>query len=361
MRDVTPLTAAGLALVVIVALLASYAIATTPASVRGALPEQPPVPATPAATTVPFTVASGSSAGEIGRQLEAQGIIRSASQFELLARLMGVQGLLSAGEYLLPERASALTVLHLLTDRDAVPVLRVTFPEGLRIEEMAVIAEQAGFGPRDEFLAAAARATLPPGLAEYLPEGATLQGYLFPDTYILPDGASMDDLVAYMIRTLDRRFTPELRAAAAARGLNPHEALTIASIIEREAVLPEERPLMAGVFYNRLAAGDLLGADPTVQFAAALDPASVREYGWWKKELTIIDLENPSPYNTRLFPGIPPGPIACPGLASIKAVAHPTETDYYYFVANARTGDGSHVFAVTLAEHERNKVLYGAR
>jgi UPF0755 protein len=357
---VSPFAAAGLALVVLVALLAAWLVAGTPASVRGNLPAAAAGPAEASSTTVPFTVERGSSAGEIGRRLEELGIIRSGRQFELLARLMGVQGLLSAGDYLLPERASAVTILHLLTVREAVPVLRVTFPEGLRIEEMAVIAEQAGFGPRDEFLAAVQRAQLPPGLAEYLPEGAGLQGYLFPDTYILPVGATMDDLVAYMIRTLDERFTPELRAAAAAHGLNPHQALTLASIVEREAAIPEERPLIAGVFYNRLAAGDRLGADPTVQFAVAEDPASVREFGWWKRELTIVDLENPSPYNTRLHAGLPPGPIACPGLASIEAVARPAETDYYYFVADARKGDGSHVFAVTFAEHERNIALYGS-
>lgn len=358
---VTPFAAAGLALAVCVTLLAAWLVAGTPASVRGNLPP-PATAASPAADASPvaFTLERGSSAGEVGRRLEELGIIRSGRQFELLARLTGLQGSLSAGDYLLPRGASALTVLHLLTVKEAVPVLRVTFPEGLRIEEMAVLAEQAGFGPRDEFLAAVARAQLPPGLAEHLPPGADLQGYLFPDTYIMPVGSTMDDLVAYMIRTLDERFTPELRAAAAARGLNPHQALTLASIVEREAVLPSERPLIAGVFYNRLAAGDRLGADPTVQFAVALDPASVQRYGWWKKELTIIDLENPSPYNTRLFPGLPPGPIACPGLASIEAVAYPTDTDYYYFVADAKKGDGSHVFAVTFAEHERNIALYGA-
>ncbi|MCL6644214.1 MAG: endolytic transglycosylase MltG [Dehalococcoidia bacterium] len=357
---VTPFAAAGIGVVVLMALLAAWGIAGTPASVRGGLPAAGAPPAPASTATVPFTLERGASAGDVGRRLEELGVIRSARQFEMLARLMGVQGLLSAGDYLLPERASALSVIQLLTVREAVPVLRVTFPEGLRIEEMAVIAEQAGFGPRDEFLAAAARAQLPPGLAEYLPQGATLQGYLFPDTYIMPVGSTMDDLVAYMIRTLDERFTPELRAAAAARGLNPHQALTLASIVEREAVIPEERPLIAGVFYNRLAAGDRLGADPTVQFAVAQDPASVRQHGWWKKELTIIDLENPSPYNTRLFPGLPPGPIACPGLASIEAVARPATTDYYYFVADAKKGDGSHVFAVTFAEHERNIALYGS-
>lgn len=360
MRILSPFAAAGIAVVVAVALIASWAIARTPASVRDALPAVDRAAGAPATETVPFTVESGASAGQVGRALEQAGVIRSGRQFELLARLTGLQGRLSAGDYLLPARASALNVLHLLTVREAVPVLRVTFPEGLRIEEMAVLAEQAGFGPREEFLAAVERATLPPGLAEYIPEGAGLQGYLFPDTYILPVGATMDDLVAYMIRTLDERFTPALRAAAQERGLNPHQALTLASIVEREAVIPAERPLIAGVFYNRLAAGDRLGADPTTQFAVATDPDSVRQYGWWKEELTIADLEHPSPYNTRLYPGLPPGPIACPGLASIEAVAYPQATDYYYFVADAKKGDGSHVFAVTLAEHERNIALYGS-
>ncbi len=360
-RPVTPFAAAGLALAVLVTLLAAWLIAGSPASVRSKLPPPGPAPSPAAdASPVPFTLERGASAGQVGRRLEQLGIIRSGRQFELLARLTGLQGSLSAGDYLLPRGISALTALHLLTVKDPVPVLRVTFPEGLRIEEMAVLAEQAGFGPRDEFLAAAARAKLPPGLAEYLPPGADLQGYLFPDTYIMPIGSTMDDLVAYMVRTLDQRFTPELRTAAAARGLDPHQALTLASIVEREAVIPAERPLIAGVFYNRLAAGDRLGADPTVQFAVALDPASVQRYGWWKKELTIVDLETPSPYNTRLFPGLPPGPIACPGLASIEAVAYPEKTDYYYFVADARKGDGSHVFAVTFAEHERNIALYGS-
>lgn len=355
----TPFHAAGIGLVVLFSLLASYCIAGTPAAVREDLPEsRAPAPATQ--TAVPYTLPRGASAGEVGRALQELGIIPSARQFELLARLLGVQGQLSVGDYLLPAPSSALATLNRLLVQDAVPVRKVTFPEGLRIEEMAVLAEQAGFGPREEFLAAVSRAALPPGLAEYLPPGASLQGYLFPDTYILPVDATMDDLVAYMIETLDRRFTPELRQAALANGLNPHQALTLASVVEREAVIPAERPLIAGVFYNRLAAGDRLGADPTVQFAVAQDPASVREFGWWKKELTIVDLENPSPYNTRLFPGLPPGPICNPGLASIEAVARPEKTDYYYFVADAKAGDGSHRFAVTFAEHERNIALYGA-
>jgi UPF0755 protein len=176
----------------------------------------------------------------------------------------------------------------------------------------------------------------------------------------MPVGSTADDLVAYMLRILARRFTADMRTAAQSHGLNPHQALTLASIVEREAVVAEERPLIAGVFYNRLDAGDALGADPTVQFAVSQQPGSVAEFGYWKKELTAADLEIDSPYNTRKNAGLPPGPIANPGLAAIEAVAYPESTKLYYFVANAKANDGSHVFAETLAEHEQNIQLYGS-
>ena len=238
--------------------------------------------------------------------------------------------------------------------------LRVTFPEGIRTEEMAVRAQEAGFGLSEEFMDAVNRAELPESLRGAVPEDQGFQGYLFPDTYILPVGSTMDDLVALMLETFDERFTPELRAAAEAKGLSVHAAVTLASIIEREAVIADERPVMAGVFLNRLAASDALGADPTVQFALTFDPASVAEFGYWKRELTLEDLDVDSPYNTRKVPGMPPGPITNPGLASLEAVANPATTDFYYFVADAKKADGSHVFAVTLDEHLANQALYGA-
>lgn len=356
----TPVAALGAAFAVLAILVASYCVARTPKDILGGdFPGAAPVSTD--RTEVPYTLEAGRSAGDIGKDLEELGIVRSARQFELLASLMGVHRQLRAGDFLLAKNSSTLSILNRLTVQEFVPVLKVTFPEGIRFEEMAVLAEQAGFGPREAFIAAVGRAKLPTGLAETLPEGASLQGYLFPDTYILPEGSTMDDLVALMIETLDERFSPELRSAALAQGLNPHQALTLAAVVEREAVLPDERPLIAGVFYNRLAENDRLGADPTVQFAVALDQKSVDEFGWWKKELTILDLENPSPYNTRLFPGLPPGPITNPGLASIEAVANPQKTDYYYFVADAVKGDGSHAFAVTFAEHERNVAMVGGQ
>jgi UPF0755 protein len=339
--------------VALAVIVASYVVARTPGDVIG---DEIVTPATATAGTeqVDFTLKEGRSAADIGNDLEALGVIRSGQQFELLVSLMGLQDRLSAGEYVLVKGSSIPSVIDAITVKDRVPTLRVTFPEGLRIEEMAALAEKAGFGTSKEFLDAAAQAELPPDLAATVPPGQGLQGYLFPDTYIMPVGSTPAQLVALMIETFDKRFSPALRTAAASHGLNAHQAITLASIVEREAVIEEERPLIAGVFYNRLDNGDMLGADPTVQFAAAQDPASVAKNGWWKKQLTIDDLENPSPYNTRIHPGLPPGPITNPGLASIEAVANPATTKMYYFVADTIKGDGSHVFAQTIEEHLRN-------
>ncbi|MEO8538848.1 MAG: endolytic transglycosylase MltG [bacterium] len=358
-RMVSPFGAVGIGVTILVLLLSSYFIAKTPSAVLGNDIVKTSTPAKDR-EEVGYTLPEGRSAGDVGSDLQKLGVIKSGQQFEFLVGLMGVQGQLGTGDYLLKRHSSALTVVSELTVRDQVPVLKVTFPEGIRIGEMAVIAEKAGFGTRDQFLKAVDSAVLPPGFVESHPEGTGLEGYLFPDTYIMPVGSTADDLVAYMLRILERRFSPELRTAAQAHGLNPHQALTLASIVEREAVLAKERPLIAGVFYNRLAAGDALGADPTVQFAVSLVPGAVDQFGYWKKELTVADLAIDSPYNTRKVAGLPPGPIANPGLASIEAVANPEATKMYYFVADAKADDGSHRFSETLADHERNIQQYGA-
>jgi UPF0755 protein len=346
-----PLAAA--AIVAVAVWSASYFIARTPGDVVGSDIVARST-AHPGSERVDYALKEGRSAAQIGGDLEALGVIRSGRQFEVLVSLMGVQDRLSAGDYVLTKGSSIPSVVQAITVKDRVPTLRVTFPEGIRVEEMAAIAEKAGFGSQQQFLEAVAQAKLPADLAASLPAGQGLQGYLFPDTYILPVGSPPAQLVALMIETFAKRFSPELRAAAAAHGLNPHQAVTLAAVVEREAVKEEERPLIAGVFYNRLANGDMLGADPTVQFAAAENPASVEKNGWWKKQLTIDDLESLSPYNTRKVAGLPPGPITNPGLASLEAVANPTATKMYYFVADTIKNDGSHVFAETLDQHLRN-------
>ena len=300
-----------------------------------------------------YILAEGSSSAEVADQLEALGIIRSSTQFKVLAGLLGLQNRLASGVYTLQPCDSTISIINSLTVGEAVPTVRVTFPEGLRIEEMAEIAQQAGFGPAEEFIAAAREVELPLRLAVELPEGVGHEGYLFPDTYILPLGSTAAELVALMVETMHLRFSADLREIAAERGLTPHEVLTLASIIEREVSVPEERPIVAGVFFNRIAAFDRLGADATVQYAIADDPASVEAYGWWKagSELTLADLDYNSPYNTRRYAGLPPGPIASPGLASIEAVVYAADTDYYYYVVDVYTDDGSHCFALSFDEH----------
>lgn len=317
--------------------------------------------------TVEYTVRDGATAGDVAKDLEILGVIRSARQFESLVRLMGVGNNLSAGEHVFHLNSSAAEVVDMLLVRPGPPQIEVTFPEGIRIEEMGRILQDAGIGLAEQFIFAAEHAQLPPGLAaslppaEVLPTGQRLQGYLFPDTYYVAVDSTPADLVRRMIEEMNDKFTPEMRQKAAERGLTIHEVLTLASIVEREAVLDEERPLIASVFFNRLQAGDLIGADPTVQFAVSLDPDSVKAYGYWKDELTFDDLQTDSPYNTRKYPGLPPGPITNPSLASIEAVLNPADTDYYYFVADAVAADGSHRFAVTEEEHLANIAIYGAQ
>ncbi|MGE5595545.1 MAG: endolytic transglycosylase MltG [Hyphomicrobiales bacterium] len=359
------LIALAVGLIIFAALMAGYAVSRTPGDLLGGDIVRDETAAPSTGQTVAYTVAEGATASSVGADLERLGVIDSSRQFELLVRLMGVQDQLSAGNYTLPRGAATLTVIDMITVKESGPVVRVTFPEGIRIEEMAEIAERAGIGTKQEFLDAVANFPLPPELAEVIPPADQLgtyqlQGYLFPDTYILPRNAKPERLVALMVDTFLQRFSSGLRAAAEAQGLNMHQAVTLASIVEREAVIPSERPLIAGVFMNRIRAGDRLGADPTTQFAVALDPNSVAEYGWWKRELTQADVDLQSPYNTRQVTGLPPGPIANPGLASLEAVAHPEVTKMYYFVANAKKGDGAHVFAETFEQHQANIAEFGS-
>lgn len=361
---ISKLMLVGVAVVVAAILAATYVVARTPSDLLGGEIVSLAAPGAPGGE-VAYTLPQGRSAADVGQDLQRLGVIRSGRQFELLASLMGVQDKLSAGDYILRKGSAAPSVVNDLSVKEAVPVLRVTFPEGIRIEEMAVIAEKAHFGTRQQFLDAVAGAQLPPEIAAMLPPEGTvpaprLQGLLFPDTYILPVGSSPAKLVDLMLQTFLKRFTPELRAAAQAHGLTPYQAISLAAVVEREAVLETERPLIAGVFYNRLAEGDMLGADPTVQFAVALNPDSVAKYGYWKKDLTTEDLVSKSGYNTRMAAGLPPGPITNPGLASIKAVAEPTKTKFYYFVADAKKNDGSHVFAETLNQHQQNIARVGS-
>lgn len=312
-------------------------------------------PSEVAGQTVVFTIPPGTTTSDIGRDLQRDGLIRSDLLFRLLVDRRGLDGRLRQGTYLLRKDMTLDEVL-LTLERGQLVEQTVTFPEGFRIEEMAERLDAQTHISGDEFLTIARSdvallALEFPFLGE-VPHGISLEGYLFPDTYQIDAGTDADDLIRSMLRRFDSVVTTDVRTAAVARGLGLHGLITLASVVEREARVDEEYALVAGVFSKRLAVNMPLQADPTAQYALG---RSEGVSGWWKPDLTVADLQVESPYNTYLHVGLMPGPIANPGLQSIRAAARPVETPYLYFVAK---GDGSHAFSVTLDEHNRNIAQY---
>jgi UPF0755 protein len=316
----------------------------------------------PAAETVTVSqepvsvkIQSGDSPATIAKKLERAGVIRSGDHFGILAGLMGVESELQSGDYELTRGMPTAIVLDRLRRNEKIPQFVLTIPEGWRIEQVAEHLERKGIATAAEFMAATQATDYNAPFLQQRPPGASLEGYLFPDTYFFTVKATPRDIVQRLLTTFNEKFPPELQQLAAAQGLTLHQAVTIASIVEREAQVPEERPVIASVYLNRVKEGMKLDADPTVQYALTQDPESVARYGWWKRDMTLDDLKVRSPYNTYLNAAIPPGPIANPGLGSLRAVVQPAQTPYFYFVAK---NDGSHAFSRTLEEHNRNVNLY---
>jgi UPF0755 protein len=291
----------------------------------------------------PLVVAQGESVLDIGRQLEGLGLVRHPEVFRLYVLSRGETGRLRAGEYSLEGTMSLEQIVDKLVRGDVVRHT-VTFPEGTALEEMARLAAVKGI-PAADFLAAARN----PALVQDLdPEAGDLEGYLFPDTYDIPRGADpAGQLVARMVRRFRDVVGPELPQVKGG-GRTLREVVTLASIVETETARPEERPRVAAVFLNRLQKKMPLQTDPTVIYA-------LRKAGTYDGNIRREDLEVSSPYNTYRFAGLPPGPIASPGRASLLAALHPADTRALYFVSR---NDGSHQFSETLAEHERWVNLY---
>jgi UPF0755 protein len=280
----------------------------------------------------------------IGRLLVDAGVIEDLTTWRLAVWHSGQATSLKAGEYRFTEAATPMDVVARLARGD-VYLRSVTFPEGLTIRQMAAIYEDSGLGAARDFVAAAGDEGL---VAGDDPAAGNLEGYLFPDTYALPRRASARDLVERMVRRFKAVMNDDLRALAGARGLDLRAAVTLASLVEKETASPAERPIVAAVYLNRLREGIGLQCDPTVIYALELR-------GRFNGNLTRADLTVDSPYNTYRYRGLPPGPIAAPGRSSLEAVAHPAEVDYLYFVSR---NDGTHAFASTLAEHNRNVQKY---
>lgn len=280
------------------------------------------------------TIRRGSGVSDIAHTLTRTGIIHSPLVFVLAARGLHMDRSLRAGQYQLSPSMNVLDLLHQLQKGSD---FHVTLPEGLTAAEMADSLHLAIGLNKAEFLAAVKDSALREELGITAP---TLEGYLFPDSYeILPDMTARE-IVAQMVRQFARLYTDEFGDARPPQGLTRQQAVTLASIVEAEAHAPEERPHIAAVYLNRLRTGMRLQADPTVAYAL----------GGRRERIYYKDLEVNSPYNTYRHEGLPPGPIANPGLASVRAVFHPlTPSSDLFFVA---TGDGHHVFTQTLAEHD---------
>jgi UPF0755 protein len=348
-------------LIVIVALVLSLGVGAwmimgSPGAVpRSGLELAPPTSDEP----VYITVQAGDTAASIGKRLQAAGVIDSASGFQRLAAITGTERTLAAGEYEFVRATSTLDALTRI--RDGLTAARIVgFPEGMRLEEVADLLDKRGVVKADAFLAAANTiATNGTGVdADLLssrPRTATLEGYIYPATYSFSRTITPDQVVLTMLDAMSERFTPQLRADARAQGLTVHQVLTLAAIVEREVVVPEERPIIASVYRNRLDDGMPLQADPTVQYAITARPGSVAQYGYWKKELSLTDLQFPSAYNTYVEAGLPPGPIGSVSIEAIEAVIRPAQTNYLYFVAQ---GNGKHAFSATFDEHQMNVQRY---
>jgi UPF0755 protein len=308
-------------------------------------------------TPVAFTIQSGASVAEIAGNLKANQLIADAELFRRYVQYKGIDDRLQAGTYQLNQTMTIPEIARTLQEAEA-PDQQVTIPEGKRVEEIAVIVGETTSIAPDAFLQYAQTGwQLSEDLAAahpilvHVPVTATLEGFLFPDTYRLPLDAQPEDLVDRMLSNMEDQLTPEIQSGFETHGLTLYEGITLASIVEREAVLDSERPVIAGVYHNRLQDGWLLSACPTVQYALGYRPD---EGTWWKRTLLFKDLEIASPYNTYRNPGLPPTPIANPGIRAIEAAAHPGETDYYFFMVDCSKEDGSHLFAVTEAEHMAN-------
>jgi UPF0755 protein len=281
----------------------------------------------------------GEGSRAIGTRLIEAGVVRDDLTFRVALGLTGEGRALKAGEYRFSEPASAVDVVRRLAAGD-VYTRAITFREGLTIAEMARHYEERGFGTAASFEAAARDASL---IHAIDPDARDLEGYLFPNTYSLPRTATADDLVRRMVALFRQAMDEPLREEAARQGFSVREVVALASLIEKETGLDEERPLVAAVYRNRLRIGMGMQADPTVIYALMLA-------GQWDGNLTRANMQIDSPYNTYRYRGLPPGPIANPGLASLRAALDPADVDYLYFVSR---NDGSHIFSRTLAEHNR--------
>ncbi|MBC8504505.1 MAG: endolytic transglycosylase MltG [Anaerolineales bacterium] len=293
-------------------------------------------PANPFGDISSFQIILGESPIVVSQRLEEQGLIQNADAFRVYLIYSGMDTQIQAGEYTLSPALNSLEIAQALLDPNPTNAMLVVLA-GWRLEEVGIAVPTSGLSiTREVFVD--------------LAEAESAEGYLLPGTYDLPRTTDAAALLATLRATFEQAITDEMRGGFEQQGLSLHEAVILASIVEREAVVDEEMPIIASVFFNRLVIGMKLETDPTVQYAIGFNHAQGR---WWTNPLSLQDLQINSPYNTYIYAGLPPGPICSPGINALRAVAFPAQTPYYYFRATC-DGSGRHFFAETFAEHQSN-------
>jgi len=296
----------------------------------------------------PFTIQMGESVDAVANHLESVGLIRDAESFRTYLVYSGLDTTIQAGEYQLSTAMSALDVAHELQDATPEEVTFVILP-GWRLEEIAESLSTSGLPiTYDEFLSAA---KMPPQGFDFLSGASSVEGFLYPDSYIFSRSIfSAEEMIAEMLRNFSAHLSREMTNGFEQQGLTVYQAVTLASMVEREAVQEEEQALIASVYLNRFKIGMKLDADPTVQYAIGYN---ILQRTWWTNPLSLLDLEINSVYNTYIYTGLPPTPIANPSLSALRAVAAPAETTYLFFRARC-DGSGFHEFSETFDEHLQN-------
>ncbi len=286
-------------------------------------------------------VPAGTTAKDVGRLLQDEGVIDSALAFDLLARATGLAPSVKAGEFAFPAHQNLWDVLHEVTSVGREVATWVTIPEGFTAKEIAQTLADRGIGTQDAF----EQTFLSTPLDVDGTEAPTLEGYLFPDSYLVPRDASPDEVAKIMTSAFFSHLPSDAPRLARKLGYTIPQIVTIASLVEREAKVDSERPLMAGVYYNRLRLHMPLQVDATIEYT----------FPHHKDVITFQDLKSDSPYNTYKYAGLPPTPIANPGVPSLEAAFHPQKSQYLYYVY---MGNGRSAFARTLAQHEANVAKY---
>jgi UPF0755 protein len=290
------------------------------------------------APPVLFDVEKGKGVRAIAEALELQGIIRKQWPFVLQYEFFFFPQSLKAGEYEFRPSQSSREILEDLI-RGKIRLHAITIAEGLTARESADVFLSAGFGTAGEFIKAFRE---PETILAWDAKARNLEGYLFPETYSLPKGLPAGEIFKKMVSQFKAVFDESWRRRADELRMSVREVVTLASLIEKETSLPQEKKLVSAVFHNRLRQGMKLDCDPTIIYA-------LKEKGSYDGRLHTKDLKLDNPYNTYLYPGLPPGPICNPGRESLQAALYPASDDYFYFVSK---NDGSHIFSRTLREHQ---------